>query len=299
LATFLAQRKAEADILMLNHAFIATADYQALLYTTDYSYVVGRRGTGKSAIYQQLKKIFSVDNNKILITEELQDYEMLGSQEILNSISSDYPLLRPLSRLLWTIHFLIKSLTAISKHYLFNKTEHVGLLNADIRNHGSYCSGNGILNCVSLLKNVLSVMRKPEEISRIIVEKYQIGSITDALKDTLELMGAQVIALYDRLDEAWIPEVASVSILGGLARTVAEYREKRFPLYPVLFIRDNMFRALAQFDNDFTRHIEGHTLRLQWDEESLFHLIAARLRAALKLESVESEVKVWNRFAQR
>jgi hypothetical protein len=109
----------------------------------------------------------------------------------------------------------------------------------------------------------LSVTRKPEEIPRIIVEKYQIGSITDALKDTLESIGAQVIALYDRLDEAWIPEVASVSILGGLSRTVAEYREKRFLLYPVLFIRDNMFRALAQFDDDFTRHIEGHTLRLQ------------------------------------
>jgi len=60
-----------------------------------------------------------------------------------------------------------------------------------------------------------------------------------------------------------------------------------------------MFRALAQFDDDFIHHIEWHTLRLQWDEEALFYLSAARLRVALKLESVESEVKVWNRFEQR
>jgi hypothetical protein len=58
IGNLLGAAQAEADILMLNHAFIATADYQALLYTTDYSYVVGRRGTGKSAIYQQLKKSF-------------------------------------------------------------------------------------------------------------------------------------------------------------------------------------------------------------------------------------------------
>src|SRR5205814_4348837 len=34
-------------------------------------------------------------------------------------------------------------------------------------------------------------------------------------------------------------------------------------------------------------------------EESLFHLVVARLRVALGLEDVESEVKVWNRFAHR
>lgn len=79
----------------------------------------------------------------------------------------------------------------------------------------------------------------------------------------------------------------------------ADYREKRLPFYPIMFIRDNMFRALAQFDDDFTRHIEGHSLRLQWEEESLLHLIAARLRVALSLDTVESNIKVWNRFAHR
>ena len=66
-----------------------------------------------------------------------------------------------------------------------------------------------------------------------------------------------------------------------------------------MFVRDNMFRALAQFDTDFTRHIEGHTLRLHWDEYSLFHLVNQRLRAAFEIDKVESDVKVWNRFAHR
>ena len=60
-----------------------------------------------------------------------------------------------------------------------------------------------------------------------------------------------------------------------------------------------MFRALAHQDDDFTRYIEGHTLRLQWDEESLFSLVVARLRVALGIEALENNVKVWNRFAHR
>jgi len=65
----------------------------------------------------------------------------------------------------------------------------------------------------------------------------------------------------------------------------------------VLFIRDNIYRSLNYFDRDFSRHIEGNTLRLNWDESSLLHLISNRLRVALGLEKIESDVKAWNRFA--
>lgn len=57
-----------------------------------------------------------------------------------------------------------------------------------------------------------------------------------------------------------------------------------------------MFRALAHFDADFSRHIEGHSLRLHWDADSLFQLITNRLRIVLNLQHIESSVKGWNRF---
>src|SRR5262249_182054 len=84
-----------------------------------------------------------------------------------------------------------------------------------------------------------------------------------------------------------------------LARTAADCRERALPIHPIVFVRDNMFRALAHVDDDFTRHIEGHTLRLHWDEESLFSLVIARLRVALQLDVVENDVRGWNRFAHR
>jgi hypothetical protein len=98
------------------------------------------------------------------------------------------------------------------------------------------------------------------------------------------------------LDEGWIPESAATSVLGGLSLAVADLDESQTGIHGVLFIRDNMFRALAHFDTDFSRHIEGHALRLHWDEDSLLQLVGSRLRIALNLGDMESFVRVWNRF---
>ena len=70
-------------------------------------------------------------------------------------------------------------------------------------------------------------------------------------------------------------------------------------IHGALFLRDNIFRSIAHFDADYSRHIEGNTLRLRWDETSLLHLIANRLRFRPGLDSTVSDVRAWNRFAQR
>jgi len=290
--------QAEADHAMLRLAFLETADYQTLLHTTDFSYVVGRRGTGKSASFQRLKEDFAKDTAVVLVTEEPEDFEMLELQALLASISSEYRILRPISRLLWMADFLLKSMAGAVCHYRFGKSTQAIWLNAYLKDHRPH-STSGTSFAASILREVLPHTSRAEEIPRAIAERFALTDATKALREALEETGVRVIALYDRLDEAWTPEVVPVSILGGLVRTAAEYREKQLPFYPVVFIRDNMFRALAQLDEDFTRHIEGHSLRLQWDEEALFHLVTARLRVARSLEEVESEVKVWNRFAHR
>ena len=47
---------AENDNKMLSDAFIETADFRTLIESDDRTIVVGRRGTGKSALFYQLNK---------------------------------------------------------------------------------------------------------------------------------------------------------------------------------------------------------------------------------------------------
>jgi len=53
-ANILGDIRAEADEKMLETAFLETADYKTLIDTTDRPIVIGRRGTGKSALAHQL-----------------------------------------------------------------------------------------------------------------------------------------------------------------------------------------------------------------------------------------------------
>ena len=299
LGNILGDARAEADQVMLSRAFIETVDYQTILHTTDFNYVVGRRGTGKSAIYQRLCKDFTDDTGVILLTEEPQDYEMLEFQTCMEQVSKEYRILRPIARLLWSAHVLIQATKNISKHYKYAKSKHSLFLNQYLKKHSSDAILSGCEFCTSLLRQVLKEHIEPDKIPRFIVDRNEISVAMDALKEVLDDTGIRIVYLCDKLDESWLPEAKSIAIMGGLTKAVADYRERKFPVYPVLFIRDNMFRALAQLDDDFTRHIEAHSLRLQWDENSLFHLIAARLRVALDLHEVEQDVKVWNRFASR
>ncbi|HED4444508.1 TPA: ATP-binding protein, partial [Pasteurella multocida] len=57
---------AENDHVMLQSAFIETPDFRTLIESDDRTIVVGRRGTGKSALFIRLQKHWAL-NKKILV----------------------------------------------------------------------------------------------------------------------------------------------------------------------------------------------------------------------------------------
>lgn len=126
---------------------------------------------------------------------------------------------------------------------------------------------------------------------------FRVNQLKEWVASLLETVGKDTFYFFDSLDEGWEPDALSTAILGGLAQCAAEILESETKVHLVLFVRDNMFRSLCYFDGDSSRHIEGNALRLSWDEESLLHLVTNRLRVSLGLQSVESHVRVWNRFA--
>jgi hypothetical protein len=104
--------------------------------------------------------------------------------------------------------------------------------------------------------------------------------------------------LFDSLDEGWEPSEIPTALLGGLVLTSSDLVDRHTGIHAVAFVRDNMFRALAYFDPDFSRHVEGADLRLRWDETSLLPLVSRRIKLVLNLED-ESDITAWNRFARR
>ena len=294
--------RAEADISMLGRAFVETPAFKALTETQDFNFIVGRRGTGKSALFAKTKDHYAAQNNILLISDRPPEHHTLDLQRLLGATGYDYRPLRAITRLLWRIHLLLETadrLRALRHRFAKVATGDQRLLLDYLTAHAALLRQSGIARCAAMLGLASGETKHAIEIPAWLATQLQVDRLQTAVKSALATAGLQAIALYDGLDEGWVPDTIATAVIGGLALASADFTDAQVGIFPMLFIRDNMFRALAHLDSDFTRHLEGHTLRLHWDENSLFHLVAQRLRVALHVDDVENDVKVWNRFAHR
>lgn len=290
--------RAESDSEMLTKAFVETADYRALVYTRDFNHVVGRRGTGKSALFQKTKDFFATDQSTFLVASTPKEHETLALQSVLQAIQADYRTARAILRLAWKIDILLSVFEA-THHYKLPRIPEHGYIQTYKDVHGVLSAPAGAQRCAALLN---AFKREVESLTAIpgkLATELRVNWLQDNIRAMLTATGRQGVVLWDGLDEGWVPDQLATAVLGGLAAAIADFADSKVGIHGILFVRDNMFRALAHFDRDFSRHIEGSALRLNWDEHSLLHLVANRLRAAFDLQGLESDVRVWNRFAER
>ena len=66
-STLLGDVRAEVDQQMLDQAFVETPDYKTLLESRSSKIIVGRRGTGKSALVYRLFRHWNEDKNSIVL----------------------------------------------------------------------------------------------------------------------------------------------------------------------------------------------------------------------------------------
>lgn len=130
---------AENDERMLSSAFLETPDFRTLIESDDRTIVVGRRGTGKSALFQQLKKHWENDKKILVLTFSPDDTEIIGFRAILRPFSSNFNLARAVTKILWKYAMLMEISSYISSHYKLSKllpkstiiSEHLKKWNSD------------------------------------------------------------------------------------------------------------------------------------------------------------------------
>lgn len=283
---------------MLEKAFVETKDFLALVQTDDFNFVVGRRGTGKSALFKKLAERISERSDTLLITLAPEEHEASDLNGLLAKYGTDYVTLRRIAKLLWKAELLFRVVGHKCKHYKRGKLS-CSFLDTYAREMESTLGPLDTINRTTILRRYEKLVIDARQLPARIASDYQLERVENSLSEALSKNQMRAFVMCDRLDEGWVPDSISTAALGGLANAAASFTDKKAPLHVILFIRDNMFRALSYMDSDFSRNIEGSTLRLNWNKESLFHLVAERLRIALAIPGTENDTKVWNRFAQR
>lgn len=285
--------RAENDAL-LKTAFVETAEFKNLAYTNDFHVAVGRRGTGKSAVFIRLREAVAKANT-LLLESTAEEHYTLAIGETLASVSPKYEHARAASKLLWKSSVLTHVCAEIVLHRNSHLTRGQEWINDHLerwqldRKQSIYATAALMLKAA----NKQSLQSLLEDISN----NGRVQALQQFVGDWLNSNGKKVLLLVDRLDEGWAADPVPTGVLGGLVVAAVELAEAYCPVHVLAFVRDNMFRALAHFDPDFSRNIEDTSLRLNWTEESLFALITERIKIAFRL-SEQKDSRIWERFAQ-
>lgn len=193
----------------------------------------------------------------------------------------------------WKYAMIIEILSNLSSHYKFKKyLENEGL--AGLAEDWGKPHEDISQKLRRFLKNHLDLNSPPEsriaDFSEVVATRELLGHLSSALSGA----HLRVVLLVDRLDEGYMPDELGVALVDGFCQAVIDLNsthDENIAAY--VFLRDNIFRAIAQKSPDFTRNIEGQVLRLAWPEYNLFNLVCNRLRVAFD-DPTEKSLKVWN-----
>lgn len=284
---------AENDKRMLTDAFIETADFRSLIESDDRTIVVGRRGTGKSALFYQLNKHWEKDKKILILKFSPEDTQIIGFRSILQPFAFSFNLARAATRLLWKYSLLMEIASYISSHYKLSSQ----ISNEkNLKEHISrWISVKGdILRKCRIIANDYLDSNKPEASIGDLQSNLDISEIEEKIIKTLEKSDRHVVILMDRLDEGYEPDSIGIGIIAGLAYASIEINQKSDKIRPIVFLRDNIFRALSKEDPDYSRNIEGQVIRLHWEWAQLLMLATKRMKIAFNVD-VEKDQRVWDR----
>jgi hypothetical protein len=290
--------RAEQDTNMLESSFLETSDYKALLESHDRPIIVGRRGTGKSAIAHMLSKHWAAKPKTSIINIAPEEEQVIGLRDVFELFGEEYLHIKAGTKMAWRYAIYMEVITDISNHYKFQKNLDV----ASIRHH--IISWGPKRQSISTkirkkLKGILNDDKKPQARIADLSDALELELVEEVLIEALEKSNVQYVIFADKLDEGYSPDNLGVAIVDGFVQTVIDIKSRLDEkVVAFAFIRDNIYRAISKLDPDFTRNIEGQTLRLHWDEYNLFNLVCNRLRIAFD-SSTENNVRIWNEFSAR
>ncbi len=281
----------------LQDYFLVTQSYLALV-NDDADLIAGDKGTGKTAIFQQLKRNFA--NEPALSDTEIVTGFNLGGEPLFRKLGNEQPLQEIQYITIWKMYILSLAgnwLLNSSKGKRFAASQKLDALltKLELRSEDN--------NATSTFSNVLSWARRfrPKfELSSdltnptLSVEFYQVkpkyetispeeisqGEVFALLDSALLEQNKLVWVVIDRLDEAFVglPDIETPA-LRALLRTYLDLMAlDRLRLK--LFVRKDLFRRIIQDGFVNLTHINARKFEIIWDDDDLLALFARRVRAS-------------------
>src|SRR5450830_2157600 len=98
-SSLLGEHTAENDSAKLAENFIETPEYRSVLESKDSTVVVGRRGTGKSAMFLRLQEHWGTQKSANIIQIAPDDYQIISFRGLFKKFEGNYTHARAAAKL--------------------------------------------------------------------------------------------------------------------------------------------------------------------------------------------------------
>ncbi|WP_413708298.1 P-loop ATPase, Sll1717 family [Ralstonia sp. Ralssp110] len=290
-ANALGDVRAENDHAMLDTAFFEGQDYKILFESDDRFVVVGRRGTGKSALTYRLQREWR-EKKYFVVVVAPDEEDVFGLRAVASKFGTTVTRVRAAIKTVWRYAMAMEIALQLHNYYKTKKSVSDSDILLPLLRWEK--SGSNIVSRTKIaLKNSLHAEDSPDEAISELASRLDVNHVVAEVDQILAKLGRKAMVIVDRLDEGYESDDIGIGIVDGIIYGADDLRNKTNNIKSVLFLRDNIFRAIQFSDQDFTRNVEGNVLRLHWDTQELFYLVCRRLRAAFDID-IESDIKLWN-----
>ena len=298
------QPEAEHDSQAIATAFYEAQSWKTIAAGAERPFVVGRKGSGKSAIAARLEFIIRERSDSCFVRIVPSSFRHVEIRDLLGCLVNKNASWQYIYRKVWEGIILGQIVRHISD---CNSVHSLARLPAELGNEiarfkiqcGFYVASVGDALSGVITKYVREASKKTDALSQVelrqMLEPYAwtpfVHTLANHINSTSKGQTAMFIAI-DGLDEHWDTSAPSLYFLAELL-AVAKNLNAIFgrPVRFIVCLRDSIFRALVDTKSIEYDKIESLIINLEWNSRSLFELIARRVAPHKKLDAAVSELR--------
>lgn len=281
----------DEDFLFDRSCYYETDIYKRCLELCAPLFVVGRRGSGKSATRMALAKHFVQDSKNLVIVISPQAFHFAHAKALARAMMRDVDVnWEFLFTSVWATVLRGAWAEALVNYYRIRNTprddlkvledfvEKVVQPDTSPSQRVSLYLKEAAETIASGGKDVVGELQK-------VLQSFRAEGIGPNIRRVAEESGLRLITLIDGLDENWDGSNTSAQLISGLLTQCAgDYPSTGAISY--VFIRENMYRRVSALSTRWDR-IEGYFTTMSWSPAQLGEVVLTRLRRSVGVETLD------------
>jgi len=298
------QPEAEHDGLAMQRSFYEAENWKTISSGVGVPFVVGRKGSGKSAIAARLEILSRQQPDCCFLRIIPANFRHVEIRDLLACLVNKNTSWQYIYRKVWEgiiLGQIVRHVTTCRGVHDIHRfsPEVVAEIQRFQNQCGFYVAALGDALSDVITKYVRTAAKKTDALSQVelrkMLEPYAWTTLVHALEKEFSAHSSTVTGMFiaiDGLDEHWDTSDPSMYFLAELIAVTKNFSATFGPpLRVVVCLRDNIFRALIDTKSIEYDKIESLVINLEWNSRSLFELIARRVAPFKRLENAVADLR--------